>query len=97
VKAKFQVRYRSMTRPTRIFDRGGWRNTVRWTPWTKSSEHDTYAEAAEEANLAKWRTGLRQVAVFHRGRPYRESRNHVGDLLKIKLGSDALHGSGSNW
>lgn len=85
-----------MTRPTRVFDRGGWRESVGWTPWSKVGEFETYKEAAAEANDSKYLTGLRQVAVFFRGKPYRESRNHLGDLLQILHGSDAVKGR-QNW
>lgn len=97
IRSKFQVRVRSMTRPTRVFDRSGWRDSVGWTKWSKVAEFETYKEAAAEANDEKYRAGLRQVAVFFRGKPHRESRNHLGDLLRVLEGADALRGSGGNW
>jgi hypothetical protein len=83
-----------MTRATKVYDRGGWRNAVRWTKWSKVGEFDTYRDAAIEANDGKYKTGLRQVAIFFHGKPYRQLRNSSGDLIGFAEGRDAIRASG---
>lgn len=88
--AKYLVRVRSFTQPTRVFDRGGWRNSVRWTPWKTVGRFDTYDEAAYEAGSVRYRTGLQRAVVFYRGKAYWRFVASDGTLVRKFFGSDAL-------
>lgn len=90
-RAKFQVRVRSMTRATRVFNRGGWRDATRWSAWRKVGDYDTYEEAAAEANSARYNVGLQQVGVFFRGSGYRKLYNSNGDLIGVITGAEAYN------
>lgn len=90
--AKFLVRVRSWTRPTRVYDRGGWRDTVRWSKWATVESFATYAEAAAFRDDDRFKKGLQRAAVWYKGKPYREQRNAQGELLGILTGDDALLG-----
>ena len=94
---KYLVRTRSWSQPTRVFNRGGWRTTNKWTPWRTISKHDTYLEAAAEANHDRHLKGLTRAAVFYRGKPYRECRNYLGEVVYVKVGDDALLNARGNW
>lgn len=71
------VKRRSFTRPTRVFNRGGWRDVVAWTKWKTVSRHDTY-EAAAEARDALDGVALSMAAVFYEGKPYHRAHTPGG-------------------
>lgn len=64
--ARYIVRCRSFTEPARVFDRGGWHRSVKWTRWRTVARLHTLPEA--EAAVLAGNVGLTRCAVFLRGK-----------------------------
>ena len=89
MRAKYIVKSRSWTVPTRIFDRGGWRDTFRYTPRKTLETFHSYTDA-EKFRDAIPRVGFVSVTIFFRGKPYRKERNYLGEVIGEVFGDKAV-------
>lgn len=90
---KFLVRERTWGRPTRVYNRAGWRQGAAWWPWQTVARFDTYVAALAdvEARERAREPGVpTQAAVFYRGKPYRLWVNAQGEILQVDHGAAAL-------